>query len=1151
MSVYRQKSFGVLAFENRAEGSRKAPSSLARVGLVLLLAWCVAAGLAQAQTSVLTAHNSNYRSGQNLLETTLTPANVNPTQFGKLFSMPINGSAYAQPLYVPQVAIPGKGTHNVLYVVTSGDDIYAYDADDNGGIEATPLWSHSLLTIAPPAGGYQNYFGVIGTPVIDPTSNTIYFVSSENSSAGYVYRMHAMDITNGNEKFGGPVLIQASTAGTGSGSSGGVLTFDPAVQYQRPGLMELNGVVYVAFGSVSDNGPWHGWIFSFNATTLQQLDFLCTSANGSGAGIWMGGSGLASEVNDAKKQYGRMFVATGNGSFTVSKPYTPAMSYGMSVLNLDLTGGIMTVQDEFTPYNQQTLDGQDGDLGSGGIILLPNETLASGATLKPLVQEGKSGMIYILNRNSLGGYNTSADQVVQEVQTPSYGKAGWGAGIWGSPAYWHNTIYFGGSNSGVTQPLTAYSFVNGVLSSTPTSQTSEQFAYPGPTPSVSANGTNSGIVWALKNDAYHVGNTILFAYDATNLANLLYSSNANLSRDDPGGAVKFTTPTVVNGKVYVGTTTQVSVYGLLANTPTVAPPVISPAGATFTGSQSVTITEATPNAQIYYPTDGSTPPVNSTLYSGGITVTSNETITAIASATGYLQGPPVSAVFSSTANAANPVFVLAGGSYSGPQSLTITDASAGASIYYTVDGTTPTTSSNLYTQPITVPVSETVNAMATAPGLLPSSVVASSYVINPVYTFNFSQGFAQAEGAVQFNGTTDLDDFRLQLTNGGVQEAGSAFYATPVNIQSFTTDFTFQISNPTGDGITFTIQNAGPTAVGGRGGSLGYAGIGTSVAIKFDIYNNAGEGPDSTGLYTNGAMPTMPAINLVGTGIDLHSGDYMNVHLTYDGVTLYMTITDAVTLATWSTSFPVNIPSIVGGSTAYVGFTGGSGGSGTASQKITYWTYLAGPPALPNFPVGFDGLGLNLSGPGISGTNLQLTDGNANENHSVYFSNPVPIGSFTSTFDFQLTQAVADGFTFVIQNASPTALGLGSGGLGYAGIPNSLAVKFDIYNNAGEGSDSTGLYLNGATPTVPSNNLTSSVNLASGDSFHAEIVYDGTTLTWTLIDTTSGSRPTSVHSATVNIPNVLGSNTAYVGFTAASGDGTAVQNILDWTYTSP
>ena len=620
MSVYRQKSFGVLAFENRAEGSRKAPSSLARVGLVLLLAWCVAAGLAQAQTSVLTAHNSNYRSGQNLLETTLTPANVNPTQFGKLFSMPINGSAYAQPLYVPQVAIPGKGTHNVLYVVTSGDDIYAYDADDNGGIEATPLWSHSLLTIAPPAGGYQNYFGVIGTPVIDPTSNTIYFVSSENSSAGYVYRMHAMDITNGNEKFGGPVLIQASTAGTGSGSSGGVLTFDPAVQYQRPGLMELNGVVYVAFGSVSDNGPWHGWIFSFNATTLQQLDFLCTSANGSGAGIWMGGSGLASEVNDAKKQYGRMFVATGNGSFTVSKPYTPAMSYGMSVLNLDLTGGIMTVQDEFTPYNQQTLDGQDGDLGSGGIILLPNETLASGATLKPLVQEGKSGMIYILNRNSLGGYNTSADQVVQEVQTPSYGKAGWGAGIWGSPAYWHNTIYFGGSNSGVTQPLTAYSFVNGVLSSTPTSQTSEQFAYPGPTPSVSANGTNSGIVWALKNDAYHVGNTILFAYDATNLANLLYSSNANLSRDDPGGAVKFTTPTVVNGKVYVGTTTQVSVYGLLANTPTVAPPVISPAGATFTGSQSVTITDATPNAQIYYTTDGSTPTVNSTLYSGGITV---------------------------------------------------------------------------------------------------------------------------------------------------------------------------------------------------------------------------------------------------------------------------------------------------------------------------------------------------------------------------------------------------------------------------------------------------------------------------------------------------------------------------------------------------
>ena len=204
---------------------------------------------------------------------------------------------------------------------------------------------------------------------------------------------------------------------------------------------------------------------------------------------------------------------------------------------------------------------------------------------------------------------------------------------------------------------------------------------------------------------------------------------------------------------------------------------------------------------------------------------------------------------------------------------------------------------------------------------------------------------------MQFNGSTDLDDFRLQLTNGGTNEAGSAFYATPVNIQQFTTNFTFQLSNPSADGITFTIQNNGPTALGGVGGRLGYGGIPNSVAIKFDLYNNAGEGPNSTGLYINGAAPTVPAINLTGTGINLHSGDYFNATLTYDGSNLTLTLTDAITLATWSHVFVVNIPAIVGGNTAYVGFTGGTGGH-TSSQKLTAWTYVPGPP-LPSYAAGF------------------------------------------------------------------------------------------------------------------------------------------------------------------------------------------------------
>ena len=1157
MRISRWTSVNVCDREGTSRNSRRSSVAfrIASGALLPILALC--GPVVRAQVNVLTAHNDISRTGQNTKETLLTPANVNTTQFGKLFSQPIHDGAYAQPLYVSQVAVPGKGTHNVVYIATTGDVVYAFDADNNGGINATALWQVSLLTNTSPAGTYTAEYGVYSTPVIDLTTNTLYAISSENlvSSGTDVFRLHALDITTGAEKFGGPVLIQGSVSGTGSASSGGTLTFDPAVQRQRPALLLLNGVVYAGFGSDNDNGPWHGWLFSYSASTLQQLDVFCLSANGSGAGIWMGGAGLAAEVNNPAQPYGRMFFAVGNGSFTATKPYTTTMSYGMSVLDLDLTGGVFTVKDLFSPWNEAKLDSQDGDLGSGGLVLLPPQTLASGSTLNPLVQEGKSGMIYILDRNNLGGFNAVSDQIVQEVQTPESGANDWGAGIWGSIAYWNNNIFVGGANQGSSNPVAAYSFVNGVLSTTPTSQTSAEFPYPAPTPSISSNGTTNGIVWVLNTSAYQgLGSDVLLAFDATNLENLLYSSNTNVSRDNPGDAVKFTVPTIANGKVYVGAAFQMSVFGLLGVTPTVAPPVFNPPSGSFTGSQSVSISDATSGAQIFYTTDGSTPTVNSALYKGPITVTASETVTAIASATGYLQGAAVAATYSSTANAANPVFSLAGGSYNGSQTLTITDSSPGAVIYYTVDGTTPTTTSARYTKAITVPVSETVTAFATAPGLLPSATASVTFDIDPVYTFDFSQGFAQAVGPIQFNGSTDLDDFRMQLTNGGTDEAGSAFYTTPVDVASFTTDFTFQLSNPTADGMTFTLQNDGPSALGGYGGDLGYYGIPKSVAVKFDLYNDNGEGPNSTGLYINGAKPTVPAINLTGTGIDLHSGDYMNAHITYDGTDLNLTLTDALSLATWSQSFPVNIPAHLGAQTGYVGFTGGTGG-GTSSQKITSWTYLAGKPPVPSFPAGFDTINVAFNGgAALSGTALQVTNGGAGpQTVSAYYAKPVDIESFTTDFDFQMTKATADGFTFVIQNAGDHAIGGGGAGLGYEGIPESVAIKFDIFNNAGEGTDSTGVYVNGAAPTVPSIDLTSSkLSLSGGDLIHAHIVYNGTTLTWTLTDETYYLHFSETNSVTLNIPHTVGGNTAYIGFTGSSGtDGSAVQNILDWTFSNP
>ena len=1135
------------------------------------VATCVGA---RGQVNVVTAHNDIARTGQNLEETILTLSNVNPTQFGRLFSHTVDARILAQPLYVSQLSIPSKGTHNVVYVATDGDTVYAFDADANGGADAGPLWQVSLLTNSTPAGTLTNNVGVWGTPVIDLASKTMYLVSSELQGGAPIFRFHALDITTGAEKFGGPLQIKASVAGTGSGSVGGELAFDPTYHRQRPGLLLLNGVVYAAFGSRNDQGPWHGWIFSFavNSTTktLKQVKGFCLTPNGSGGGIWMGGAGLAAEVNDPAKPYGRMFVAIGNGSFSNEQPY----SYGMSVLDLDLTGGIMKVEDLFSPFNESSLNSHDADLGAGGPILLPTQTLASGKTLKPLVQIGKSGMFYILDRDNntdgsnnaateyspagLGGFNSTADKVVQEVQTPLTPGFDWGAGVWGTEAYWNNNIYSGGTNAvdgsnfvGSGNSLTAYSFVNGVLSSTPTSQSVEQYFYPGPTPAVSANGATNGIVWALMTyPEVTLGPETLLAYDAANLAHTLYSSATKLSRDNPGVAAKYVVPTIANGKVYVGANGQISIYGLLEAAPTTPAPVISPGSGTFVGLKSVTMTDSDPNATIYYTTDGSTPNTGSHVYqsSNPLVVSTSETVTAIASRTGYITSPPTSETYTLPVPA-DPVFSLAAGDYGGTQTLKIIESSTGAVVYYTLDGSTPTPNAAdtmIYSQSLSIAASESVKAIAISPGPYSSSVVEAAYFIQPAYNVDFSQGFTFADGPMKFNGSIDLDDFRLQLTDGGQSEAGSAFYATPVNIQQFTTNFTFQLSNPGGDGITFTIQGDGPTALGGSGGNLGYGGIPKSVAVKFDIYSNAGEGPNSTGLYVNGAEPEAPAINLTGTGIDLHSGDYFNATLTYDSAYLTLILTDAVTLATWSHVWEINIPAKVGGNTAYVGFTGGTGGA-TSSQKLTAWTYLAGPP-IPLYSAGFTPGSITLNGgAAYKGTELVLTDGKPNEATSAFFNKPVNVQRFSTSFDFQLTSPSADGFTFAIQNVGRTALGGIGAGLGYSGIPKSVALKFDLYNNAGEGTDSTGMATDGAVPTIPAINLTGSgINLHSGDVFNALITYDGTKLTEVVTDTVTNASTT--HSYNVNIPSMVGGSTAYIGFTGSTGGSTAVQGILNWAY---
>jgi Legume lectin domain/Chitobiase/beta-hexosaminidase C-terminal domain len=928
-----------------------------KCGTRAMLAWVFLAALfllapgAFAQTSILTQHYDNGRTGQNTGEVLLNTTNVNSATFGKLFSLPVDGYVFAQPLYMPGLAIAGQ-THNTIFVATEHDSVYAFDADNGGA----PLWQVSLIlnggTTVPngnvSSGDIVPEIGITGTPVIDPNSRTLYVVAKTLEAGKYFLRLHALDITSGAEKFGGPVVMTATVTGTGNGSSGGKLTFNPQWENQRPGLLLQNGFVYVGFAAHGDNGPWHGWILSYNAASLAAAGSWCTSPNGGGSGLWAAGAGLAADSVGA----GRIFVATGNGDFPVSGNVVPtpapapsiSVDFGDSIVQLTLSAsGTITPTDYFTPYNTASLDGSDTDLGSGGVLIPPDQ---SGTYKRVLIQTGKQGRIYMVNRDALtsdGSHYCNGCSSDPEV----IGTLDGVGGLWSVPAYWNGNVYF----AGTSDHLKSYTLANGLLSQSPTSESAETVGYPGASPVVSASGTTNGIVWVAESHAYTSnGPAVLRAFDATNVSTLLYASD--LAGDTMGPAVKFVVPVVSNGKVYVGAQKEVDVFGLFNGEIRAATPSFNPAGGPYASSVQVMISDLTTNSTIYYTTDGSAPSTASAKYSGPITVSSPTTITAIATASGFIQSTPTAATYTISTQTAAPSFSPAPGTYPLAQSVTLTDP--GATIYYTTDGSIPNHNSPQFAAPIAVSTTTTINAIASAPGFTDSPMSSGTYTINPNATtsINFGLGFSDPTG-MQFNGSTDLDDSRMQLTNGSLNEAGAAFFTTPMDIRNFTTDFTFQISDAGADGMTFTIQNssAGPTALGPVGAGLGYGagkpggtpGIGNSVAVKFDIFNNDGEGSDSTGLYINGASPTIPATDITSSGIVFYEGDSISAHITYDGTTLTMTLTDSVVNKTYSQSWAINIPATVGGNTAYVGFTGGTGGL-TSSQKVESWTFVSTPP---------------------------------------------------------------------------------------------------------------------------------------------------------------------------------------------------------------
>ncbi|HEX8816168.1 MAG TPA: pyrrolo-quinoline quinone [Terriglobales bacterium] len=504
-------------------------------------------------TDVTTYHNDIARTGQNLNETILTLGNVNQSAFGKLFTMPVDGIIDAEPLYLASVAIPNQGTHNVLYAVTENDSVYAFDADS--GAE---LWKVSVLegSESPSddhgCGQISPQIGVTSTPVIDRTSGpdgTIYVVSMSMDKKGdYFQRIHALDITTGAEQFGGPVVITARYPGTGQNSKNGYVHFAPGQYAERQGLLLLNGVVYTAWTSHCDGGPYTGWIMGYSESTLMQTSVLNVTPNGSEGAIWQAGAGMASDGSN-------IFFLDANGDFDTnlnSKGFPSNGDFGNGFIKLSTNDNKLRVSDYFNMYDTVNESNGDEDLGSGGALVLPPMTNAKGNTVNLAIGAGKDSNLYLVNRNKMGHFNPNNDNAIyQEIDGALPG------GCWSMPAYYNGSVYYGPEGYNLLQ----YTFTNAKLATTAASSSSESFEYPGSTPGISANGSANGIVWAIEHSD---PNDVLHAYTATSLANELYNTNQAGTRDQFGTASHFGTPMVVNGKVYVGTSTNVTAFGLLS-----------------------------------------------------------------------------------------------------------------------------------------------------------------------------------------------------------------------------------------------------------------------------------------------------------------------------------------------------------------------------------------------------------------------------------------------------------------------------------------------------------------------------------------------------------------------------------------------------------
>jgi hypothetical protein len=1000
--------------------------------------------LAPANVDVLSFHNDTFISGQNLQETTLTPGNVNATSFGRLFSQLVDGYVYAQPLYKANLTIPSKGVHNVAFVATEHDSVYAFDADN-----LSLLWQRSFID---PANGITSVpngdvgsgdivpeIGITGAPVIDAASNTIYFVAKTKETRAdgvhYVQRLHALDIATGADKYivnPNPVLSgymigdskggegyanQTSVihvAGNGADSGGGDLKFDAFREAQRPSLQLLGGRVYVAWASHGDNGSYHGWVVGFNETTLQPEKWWNSTPNARGSGIWQSEGAVSTDGT-------YLYFAVGN-AFNGPKPGFSVADgdYSEAVIKLDPTtaGTALTVKDYFVPHDWQQLDNADADLGSGGVMLLP-DSVGSAAHQHLLVETGKSGKIYLIDRTNMGQFNASADNVVQIVTAGQ-------AGVWGNPSFFQESptsgiIYYHGQGD-VTK---AYRISNGVITPAAPAYTSTVFSgFPGAQPTISASGQNNAtaIDWELQVDNYgQQGQAILHAFAARPAAasgtlNELYNSSQTGQRDTFGGSVKFTNPIITNGHVYVGAEYRFSLFGLFPQSSAVPPTPTNLMASGVSNSQiALTWTNPAPgpnNAptgiKIFRSTGddmhyGTTPLTTvardaTTFTDSGLDpaqvyfyklVATNQTGDAPASAEARgtpAVTPPALQVGNASAKSVTLTWTrpqVANDHYNVERSnnnfqtfTTIATNLPGTQTSYT--DTTVTTGTYQYrVRAFTNPAGSNF-ALS---NVVQARVGAGSAIIDYLQNNSFPADPAdlQANGNAQFaEGTARL--VRQNAT------AGSVFSLNQENILNWTTQFTVRLHEGTqpnyADGFTFVIQANSPYALGAGQGGLGYQGITNSVAIKFDTFQNMGEtSANSTGLYSGGANPGGPAngttvFDLDPAKVNLRSQSSKVIVLSYRynaanpaASVLHESITDPDHPNTpFIHDYMVDIPSLLGdplagNSTAYVGFTAATGDSNWWEiNDITSWRFTptgaAAPRAVTATPSGSNAIDL-------------------------------------------------------------------------------------------------------------------------------------------------------------------------------------------------